>query len=216
VSDNRTSAAAAPASAPGVHHLPGDDADLRARARAVWLESHHTGAPLSGADLGRLFQRTDRWGRKRRQEAKASLDTTAPAEPARLVSLTHAGPHRSVAAAPPSPPDSNADHEAPQPARRSRKSPTPVHHAASPEPARTPESHTPSTEPVPVGSDRGSEDVPLAFRRISAAAVIVVALVAAAASVLSSEFVGYMWRGCRGSRRRSCATRMAWDRRSSW
>jgi hypothetical protein len=35
-------------------------------------------------------------------------------------------------------------------------------------------------------------------------------------SVLSRRFGCNMWRGCRGSRRRSCATRRVWGRRSSW
>jgi hypothetical protein len=53
----------------------GRPADRRAAARAVYLASVEAGKPLTGAELGRRFGRTDRWGRMEISRFKRELDT---------------------------------------------------------------------------------------------------------------------------------------------
>jgi len=164
-----------------------DDADLRRQARNTWLDSHASGTPLPGAELGRLFDRSDRWGRKRIQEAKAELESLdAPPMsstwPPGVASDRVASDALSGATARDRVPAKDATSQRPRPSR-----------PASP---RT-ESHSPATErrltsengkatrtrnAAPIGPAGHAGDVAPAFRRITAAAVIVVALVAAAAS----------------------------------
>jgi Protein of unknown function (DUF2637) len=54
-------------------------AELRAAARDHYLEALEDGTPPSGAELGRRFGRSDRWGRDRVTEAQAAHAASAPA-----------------------------------------------------------------------------------------------------------------------------------------
>lgn len=48
------------------------DAEARAEAEERWRRSHAAGEVLTGAELGRAYGRTDRWGRKRIERARAT------------------------------------------------------------------------------------------------------------------------------------------------
>jgi hypothetical protein len=50
------------------------DAEARAAAQQAWRRSEAAGEPLTGVDLGRMFGRTDRWGRKQIERARQSVD----------------------------------------------------------------------------------------------------------------------------------------------
>ena len=50
------------------------DAEARAAAQQEWQRSDVAGKPLTGVDLGRMFGRTDRWGRKQIERARQSVD----------------------------------------------------------------------------------------------------------------------------------------------
>lgn len=163
VSDTTAAIDVAACTATAVHHVPMDDVDLRERARAVWLESHQSGAPLSGADLGRLFERTDRWGRKRRQQARALLDSTRSAEPGRLASLAHPDPPAAALL----PPAGDAKHNTPRSARGSRTWSTPPRRTPAPERESSSASRVQSGQSVARASVACADDVPLAFRRIT-------------------------------------------------
>jgi len=83
--------------------LPGEvqEPELRAAARMLWTESALAGMPLSGAELGRRLEMSERWGRERAAEARRMYPSTAePAgradRPARAVSAAAAAEKRPV------------------------------------------------------------------------------------------------------------------------
>jgi hypothetical protein len=95
------------------------DEQAREAARDMWLAAREAGESMSGAELGRAFGRTDRWGRKQVAAARHSLpgernrsagtaarsrpDTPAgrnapgPAGTLRIVPATNAGDREPVA-----------------------------------------------------------------------------------------------------------------------
>ncbi|NYT93738.1 hypothetical protein [Salinispora sp. H7-4] len=80
-----------PASTPDPTPAPApklDDRSRRATARTAYRRSVTAGTPLSGAALGRQFGMSDRWGRDRVNEVRATATTNtarrAPAVPAEL------------------------------------------------------------------------------------------------------------------------------------
>lgn len=68
----------------GVESTNGEDlsnAEARAAAQQAWRQAAAAGEPLTGVDLGRMFGRTDRWGRKQIERARHPVDnpTETPA-----------------------------------------------------------------------------------------------------------------------------------------
>jgi hypothetical protein len=55
------------------------DAEARAAAEDMWRRSAAAGETLTGGDLGRAFGKTDRWGRKRIERARAHTAADVPA-----------------------------------------------------------------------------------------------------------------------------------------
>jgi hypothetical protein len=145
-------------------------ADRQAAARARYLESLADGRPLTGAELGRAFDRSERWGRARAAEAtRAGTGTVPPTSagndplpvlPAPATNGSPAGPNGNPA--------------------------LPAAAAAPPRGSRPPAGRT-ETLPPPVpgaaAAAAGSEPAAMpAVQRITTAAVAAVAAVAAAAS----------------------------------
>lgn len=61
----------------GVESPNGEDlsnAEARAAAQQAWRQAAAAGEPLTGVDLGRMFGRTDRWGRKQIERARPPVD----------------------------------------------------------------------------------------------------------------------------------------------
>jgi hypothetical protein len=59
-----------------------DLANVRAAAAAHYRKALAAGTPPSGAELGRRFHRSDRWGRDRVTEARTASTAALPASPA--------------------------------------------------------------------------------------------------------------------------------------
>jgi hypothetical protein len=56
------------------------DTEARAAAREMWRVAEAAGEPITGAELGRAFGKTDPWGRKQIERARSGrLPTTVPA-----------------------------------------------------------------------------------------------------------------------------------------
>lgn len=80
----------------------GDRTDRAEDARNVWRESRADKKPLSGAALGRMFERSERWGRDRIAEVRAQDLAQAAQDmgPADQVRGPAAGPSAGYAASP--------------------------------------------------------------------------------------------------------------------
>jgi hypothetical protein len=60
------------------------DAEARAAAQDIWHRALAAGEPLTGADLGHAFGKTDRWGRKQIERARSGHELDAPSAPSEL------------------------------------------------------------------------------------------------------------------------------------
>jgi hypothetical protein len=71
-----------------------DLADVRAAAVAHYLEALAAGTPPTGAELGRRFHRSDRWGRDRVTEARTVTAAALPASPTSVAIVPATSPAR--------------------------------------------------------------------------------------------------------------------------
>ncbi|HMG45541.1 MAG TPA: DUF2637 domain-containing protein [Acidimicrobiales bacterium] len=143
-------------------------AELQAAARDAYRQAAATGTPPTGAELGRWFGRSGRWGRDRIAECRSTDNGKASAAIAALPA-----DDRSTLAAPAAPPGSNGSHDA---ATSVDGEPNGSHVAATAVPPGNGESLTAATGmPEEMRSRR-------IIRWITTTAVIVVAACAARSS----------------------------------
>jgi hypothetical protein len=95
------------------------DEAAREAAREMWLAAREAGKSMSGAELGRVFAKTDRWGRKQIEAARRAADerngpagtATGPGmDPAGRNAAAPAGKLRAVPAAGDDPEPAEEEH----------------------------------------------------------------------------------------------------------
>jgi len=140
--------------------------ERQAAARDAYLMSVADGTPLTGAELGRRFSRTDRWGRYQISDAKAQASGTNSHQPTRSPAVRDVN-GRSHDPTP-------AIRERPQSGRQPEPAPS-QHNGSAPfrEPTGTPETNSDRRTNADAAASRSWLDVTI---------TLVVALVAAAAS----------------------------------